>query len=92
MTYIKARWIHSNADEPILLYSELDQDRWETRKVEVFADGHFGYASPTESAASTRLGEVPIPLLAEIGSDPQFKPVEITRQEFEDVWGKRRMD
>ena len=27
MTYIKVRWIHSHADEPILLYSELDEGR-----------------------------------------------------------------
>ena len=90
MTYIKVKWIHSHADEPILLYSELDESRWEKRKVEVFADGHYGFASSTESASSTRLGEEPIPLLAEIGSDPQFKPVEIAKQEFEEVWAKRK--
>ena len=56
MTYIKVEWIHSHADEPTLLYSELDQARWEKRKVEVFADGHCGYASSTESAGFTRLG------------------------------------
>lgn len=90
MTYIKVEWIHSHADEPTLLYSELDQGRWEKRKVEVFADGRCGYASSTESAGSTRLGEEPIPQLAEISSDPQFKPVEITKQEFEEVWAKRK--
>jgi hypothetical protein len=89
MTYIKVNWIHSHADEPVLLYSELDGDRWEKRKVEVFADGHCGFASPTESCGSTRLGEEPIPPLAEIASDSQFKPVEITKQEFEEVWAKR---
>ena len=90
MTYIKINWIHSHADEPILLYSELDESRREKRKVEMFPRGHCGFASSTESASSTRLGEAPIPPLAEIGSDPQFIPVEIAKQEFEEVWRKRR--
>jgi hypothetical protein len=60
------------------------------RKVEVFADGYFGYASSTESGASTRIGHDPIPTLAEIASDPQFEPVEIAKQEFEEVWARRK--
>ncbi len=44
MKYIKVKWLHSHPDEPVLLYSELDKDRWETRKVEVFADGRIGFA------------------------------------------------
>jgi hypothetical protein len=38
MTYIKVLWIHKNKDEPIELYSELDEDRYETKKVEIFID------------------------------------------------------
>jgi hypothetical protein len=90
MNYIKVKWIHSCPDDPILLYSELDAERWEKRKVEVFHDGHCGYASASESAGSTRLGEEPIPPLVEIASDSQFEPVEITKEEFEEVWAKRK--
>jgi hypothetical protein len=90
MTYIKVKWIHSNSNEPILLYSEIDEERMEQRKVEIFADGRYDYASSSESAGSTRLGEVPIPALSEIASDPQFEPVKIPKQEFEEVWEKRR--
>jgi len=85
MTYIKVRWMHSHLDEPVLLYSELDEGRWEKRKVEVFAGGRCGYASSTESAESTRLGEVPVPPLSEIATDPQFNPTEIDKQEFEKI-------
>jgi hypothetical protein len=92
MEYIKVKWIHSLADEPVLLYSELDPERWEKRKVGVFADGHCGYASPTESVGSTRLGLDPVPSLAEIASDPQFEPVEITRREFEEAWALAHED
>ena len=90
MNYIKVTWTHSRADEPFLLYSELDEGRWEVRKVEVFADGHSGYASSTESVGSSRLGDVPVPPMAEIAADSQFKPVEITKQEFEEVWARRK--
>ena len=83
MTYIKVKWIHSCTDDPVLLYSELDSERWEKRKVEVFQDGHCGYASASESDGLTRLGEEPIPPVAEIASDSQFEPAEITKQEFE---------
>ncbi|WP_363122231.1 DUF6881 domain-containing protein [Gilliamella apicola] len=35
-------WIHKNKDEPIELYSELDEDRYETKKVEIFIDDTAG--------------------------------------------------
>jgi hypothetical protein len=90
MNYIKVQWIHSDPDDPILLYSELDENRWETRKVEVYADGHCRYANHNESTDSTMLGLVPVPTSAEIASDPQFHPVAITKKDFEEVWAKRK--
>jgi hypothetical protein len=89
MEYIKVQWLHSHPDEPILLYSELDDARWEIRKVELFPDGSVGYASAKESAKSTRLGLVPVPPLEEIAEDPEFEPLEITKGEFEQVWSTR---
>ena len=55
MTYIKVFWHRSFPDEPIVLYSEIDKDRWERRKVYVFRDGQFGYASETEETNSVWL-------------------------------------
>jgi hypothetical protein len=90
MKYICVKWIHSIPSEPVLLYSELDSDGWEVRKVEVWADGTKGYASETESSGSTKLSEEPLPSLDEIASDPQFQPTEITNEEFEALWGSRQ--
>jgi hypothetical protein len=92
MEYIKVKWVHAHPDEPILLYSELGKDRWETRKVEVFADGRVGFASASEATPSTKtkLSLEPLPTLHEIAADPQFQPVEITKGEFEEVWSNRR--
>jgi hypothetical protein len=30
MTHLRVRWLHDHADEPVLLVSELDDDRYET--------------------------------------------------------------
>lgn len=89
MTYIRVRWTHSLPNTPVLLYSELDDQRWEVRKVEVYGDGHKGFASSAESAGDTGLGKEPIPPLTEIRSDPQFDPSEISKDEFEVVWVAR---
>lgn len=92
MNYICVNWKHSCPDEPVWLYSEMDPNRWETRKVEIFPDGKYGYASATGSSGGTRLDEVPIPPLAEIANDPQFEPAEITQEEFEKVWQRGKSE
>lgn len=88
MNYIKVKWIHNSSMDPIMIYSELDSERWEKRKVEVFHGGRYGYADIHKSFGSTRLGKESIPELDEIASDPQFEPAEITEEEFEEMWMK----
>jgi hypothetical protein len=90
MKYIRVNWKHQYPDEPVTLYSELDDGRWEVRKVEVFRDGRIGYASAEEQSGGTYLGELPTPELSEIGEDPEFDPLEITQVEFEFVWNGRK--
>jgi hypothetical protein len=80
MKYLRVGWKHPHAEEPVILYSELDADRWEVRKVEVFRNGRRDYASVDGSSGGTRLGKVPIPELTEIAKDPQFEPCEISRE------------
>ncbi len=86
MTYLKVIWKHEPNEYPVIMYSELDDDRYETRKVEVFGDGTFGYAYDGGSSSMTILGEVPLPSFEEIDSDPQFEPVVISKNEFDKVW------
>jgi hypothetical protein len=88
MQYIKVKWVHSHPDEPEWLYSELDDERWERRKVEVYADTTCSFANSDQATGTSKLSVEPIPTLEEIASDPQFIPQEITSQEFEDVWAK----
>ena len=86
MTYIKVAWSHNFPDEPNLLYSELDGHRWEVRKVEVFPNGRFGYASRLESYGGSILSEKPLPSNDEISKHTEFCVREIKKEEFEDVW------
>jgi len=89
-SYIRVRWQHGHADEPVDLWSELDAARLETRKLEIFRDGRIGYASADEEYGGTRLGEGAVPSIGDIASDTQFEPQEVSKAEFENLWDKRR--
>lgn len=86
MKYVKVRWIHTSHDDPVTLYSELNSDLWEERKVEIYADGRADFADSEERSGSTKLGIEPFPALEEIASDPQFEPMVISAAEFESAW------
>jgi len=43
MEYLKVSWLH-HEDEPVYLYSEIDPQRFESRKIEIYPDGSFGIA------------------------------------------------
>jgi hypothetical protein len=85
-TYIRVRWLHDHPDEPVELWSELDDQRFEIRKVEVWQDGRVGFASRERESGGTTLGTAPTPLLAEIAADPEFEPEQISELEFEKCW------
>ena len=89
MEYISVVWKHNHRDEPVRLVSELDEERFEVRKLEFFRDGSVGFASKECDSARTRLGEVTVPPLAEINEDPEFEGVPITKSEFDQLWQKR---
>ena len=87
--YIRVRWLHDFQDEPVDLWSELDRGRFETRKLEIFRGGTVGFASATESAHGTYLGEIAMPPLEEIAQNPAFVPEEISQDAFERRWNAR---
>ena len=74
MKYIRVTWRHRHRDEPVTLYSELNDQRFEVRKVEVFRDGRMGYANANEAVAGTMPGLVPVPDLSEIAKDQSSSP------------------
>ena len=88
MKYLKVKWIHSKGEEnePILIYSEIDNDGWEKRKVEVYGDGCSSYASNEKCSGDTKLSLEPIPNIGIINSQDKFSATEIQMSEFERVW------
>jgi hypothetical protein len=89
MTYLRVKWHHNFSADPVLLFSELDAERYETRKVEVFRDGRQGFASENEEHGGSFLGEKPVPELGILAADPEFEPESISALEFEKVWAGR---
>lgn len=90
MHYIKVLWLHGRPDDPIMLYSECDDDGWEIRKVEVFPDGSFVSTDEEYNGHGTGLGLEPIPSLDEISKSPNFQPSKIEKADFEKVWSKAK--
>jgi len=90
MKYIRVKWKHSNPDEPVYLFSELSPNGVEMRKLECFRNGFCDFATTDASTGNAKLSTQPLPPLDKIAKDPEFEPVEITKEEFEDVWKKRR--
>lgn len=91
-SYVKVRWYHDFDVEPVLVLSELGSDRYETRKVEQYRDGHLDWADANRETDTIGLGEIPFPDLAEINAQPDFHAEPITAEEFEAAWRRARTD
>lgn len=86
MTWLRVRWHQSDPDMPVVIWCELDDQRWESRKIEVYADGRRGWAFGEVETGGTGLGEAPIPPTEEIARDAQFEVEAISAAEFEREW------
>jgi hypothetical protein len=67
-----------------------DDERWELRKVEVYADGLHDWAEGERSTGTARLSDQALPSFEEIALQPEFTAREISREEFEAVWRKAK--
>jgi len=88
LQYLKVEWLHDLPDEPVAIYMELDLNRWEKRKVEVYADGTYNYADEDYASENTGLSIEPIPPLGEMTEE--FSPHIIDATEFERIWSMTR--
>ncbi|MFF3443237.1 DUF6881 domain-containing protein [Streptosporangium sp. NPDC002721] len=82
------QWQHNFPEEPVELYSEVDDEGYETRKVQVFRDGRLERADTDTETRMTGLSEVPIDPPEEIGLQDNFSPSVISRAEFERMWSQ----
>ena len=89
MRYFKVHWVHSFEDEPEYIYSEIDEEGYETRKIELFKNGkHILYS---DHINSDRLTEGKYPSLTELnyGNEAEtMHTAEISNDEFTMIWLK----
>jgi len=86
MKYLHVKWRHDLPHQPTDIYTELDDDRWETRKVEVFADGRIQYADGVDSTGRTDLSEVQARTPQEAPHTEVLTTTEIDEATFEHMW------
>ncbi len=90
MRYLYVKWTHKDPNAPVHLYSEIDDDSYECRKVEIWADGRKGFADGSEAKGGTVLSDMTVPPLKVIAALPEYEPKEIPAEEFQKIWLKRR--
>jgi hypothetical protein len=90
MRYLTIKWVHKNPADPVQIYSEIGNDSYELRRIEVWANGRKGFADANEQQGGTELSVMPIPTLAEIAAQPEYEPKAIVAEEFHKLWLKRR--
>lgn len=73
---------------PILIFSEIDDDRNETRKIEIYKDKSIGYAYEDVEYGPTGLSELPLLEIDEINEDDGLEAEEISSELFERAWTK----
>lgn len=78
--------MHDLEDEPQILYHEIDESGFESRKIEIYKDESFGLASTSFSFGGTELSEEVLPQIEEINTDSQFKAHIIEKKEFDETW------
>jgi len=70
-----------------MLFEEVDEQRYETRKVHLYADGRM-VRTDRVSDLSTSLAWVPVPSEDEIASQREFEVLTMSAEEFEEIWRK----
>ncbi len=86
--YISCNWKHNFKEEPVtFLYEiDLDEERYATRMIEIFADGHTNNLQDKEWKFVT---EEPVPSINDINKGEcgeEFSAYIISKEEFERIW------
>lgn len=72
-----------------MIFSEIDNHRYEVRKIEVYKDGIVRKCDEKMINSKIELGDVAFPEnLDEINQDEQFHAQYISKKEFESIWNK----
>ncbi|MCE9634226.1 MAG: hypothetical protein K8T90_00845 [Planctomycetes bacterium] len=86
MFWIASRWLTARDDEPAHSFYEMDDDRFEVRRVEVYQDGSRRRYTARGLHELEPIEVMPIPSLEEINSQPDFEARTTSAEEFESEW------
>ncbi len=87
MEYIQLEWFHDVAEDPCIIYSEINGQRYEVRKIAAFKDGTYMKCNEEMINSQIELADVPFPVnLEEINQDKQFYAKYISKEEFQEKW------
>jgi hypothetical protein len=86
LRYQKVTWSHDDDEEPVLFLSEVGDDGYEVRRVQIFRDDRSEWTDRDHPTESAYLAEDPVPPVVEIASQPDLEAGEITAAEFERAW------
>lgn len=83
MLYYKTIWNHTNDCDPIIMYSEIVEERYETKRLDIYHNGHVAYF---DNRTPLELGEAPYPSdFDEINATGEFDVSEISSIDFENI-------
>ncbi|MFC9995560.1 DUF6881 domain-containing protein [Nocardia sp. NPDC127526] len=88
MKYWKVIWHHDFDAEPIVIFSEIAEDGYETRKVQEYRDGRLLRTDGTDETAEIGLSEIPVGEIEDVAAQPEFSAFVISPEQFDDVWGR----
>jgi len=89
LKYILLKWFHNLDDEPYKIYSEIDDQRYEVRKIEIYKNGTIYICDEQMNNSQIELADVAFPEdLDEINQDRQFFAQYISKEKFESIWNK----
>jgi hypothetical protein len=88
VSHFQVRWHHDNPDDPVRIYEELSDERYELRKVEEFADGKLARCDRIDPDFATSLSWEPVPATVEIAAQEEFTVEPLTAEAFESVWSR----
>lgn len=88
MQYWKVIWHHDFEDEPVVFFSEIGDDGYETRKVQEYRDGRLLRTNGDHETAEIGLSEIPVGKIEDVAAQPEFSAFVISAAEFEDAWNR----
>ncbi|MGW5604882.1 DUF6881 domain-containing protein [Streptomyces sp. NPDC003753] len=88
MRYWKVIWHHDFEKEPVVFFSEIGDDGYETRKVQEYRDGRILCTDGTDETAEIGLSEIPVGRIEDVAAQAEFSAFIISAADFEAAWNR----